>query len=184
MRLRTLIASIAVLTSFVAAAWAHRLDEYLQATRFALSPDQIVLEMDLTPGVDVAPLIFFSISTNHDGQISDAEARAYVNRVLNEIVLELDGRRQHLEPVRSQFPSLQEMRDGTGAIRIEARSAWACAPGPHLVFFRNNHQPDRAAYLVNALVPKSRSIEITGQRRDPLQREMRLGFNLIKLAGS
>ena len=169
---------LAILLALPVTLFAHRLDEYLQAARFSLASDRIVLKMDLTPGIDVAPLIFALINTNHDGRISEAEGRAYANQVLKEIVVEMDGRPQHLDLVSSEFPSFQEMTAGIGTIRIEARSAWAGAPGPHSLFYRNNHRPDFAAYLVNALVPASRDIEITEQHRDVLQREIRLGFSI------
>ena len=74
---------IGILFGFGVTAGAHRIDEYLQAARLAITPDRITLEMDLTPG-----------------------------------------------------------------------------------------------YLVNALLPASRNIEITGQRRDPLQRGIQLSFNV------
>ena len=44
----------AVLLLLPAVALAHRLDEYLQATRLSLALDRVVLKIDLTPGVDVA----------------------------------------------------------------------------------------------------------------------------------
>jgi hypothetical protein len=43
---------------------------------------------------------------------------------------------------------------------------------------QNNHKNDFSVYLVNALLPASRNIEITGQRRDPLQRGIQLSFNV------
>ena len=39
----------------VAPASAHRVDEYLQATRLAIGVNRINIEIDLTPGVDIAP---------------------------------------------------------------------------------------------------------------------------------
>jgi hypothetical protein len=182
MRIGSRISTIVILVMFPLTILAHRLDEYLQATRLDLAVDHIVLKMDLTPGVDVAPLIFALINTNRDGRISENEARAYANQVLKEAILEVDGTRQHLDLVRSQFPSFQGMRAGTGVIRIEARAGWTGAPGGHLLFYRNNHRSDLGAYLVNALVPASREIEITEQHRDPFQREIRLDFKVIKPA--
>src|SRR4029450_9062115 len=97
MRIGSRISTIVILVMFPLTILAHRLDEYLQATRLDLAVDHIVLKMDLTPGVDVAPLIFALINTNRDGRISENEARAYVNQVLKEAILEVDGIRQHLD---------------------------------------------------------------------------------------
>lgn len=178
MRLRARIGSIVILLALPVTIRAHRLDEYLQAARLSLALDRIVLKTDLTPGVDVAPMIFALINTNRDGRISETEARAYAHQVLKEIVLEIDGRRLHLDLVSSQFPSFEEMKAGTGVIRLEARAPWAGAPGRHSVFYQNNHRPDLGAYLVNALVPVNREIEITRQHRDSRQREIRLDFKI------
>jgi hypothetical protein len=172
------ICAIGILLTFPATTSAHRLDEYLQATRISLALDRIVVEIDLTPGVDVAPMVFALINTNHDGRISEVEGRTYASQFLKEIVLEVDGQGQRLALIRSQFPSFQEMSAGLGTIRIEARALWAGAPGRHLLFYQNNHRPDLGAYLANALIPANRDIEITEQRRDPLQRGIRLGFNV------
>ena len=172
------VSFIGVLSAFATTASAHRIDEYLQAARLAIAFDRITLEMDLTPGVDVAPLIFGLINTNHDGSISAAEGRAYAGQLLKEIVLDLDGHPQRLSLVRAQFPSFEEMSDGIGTIRIEATAVCASSPGQHVLFYQNNHKNDVSVYLVNALVPASRNIEITGQSRDPLQRGIQLNFTV------
>ena len=79
---------------------------------------------------------------------------------------------------RTRFPSFEEMRAGTGTVRIEARAAAVLSPGRHTLRYQNSDRPDGSVYLVNALVPSSPKIEITDQHRDPLQREIRLGFNV------
>ena len=172
------VSFIGLLSVFGATVSAHRIDEYLQAARLAIAPDRIMLEMDLTPGVDVAPLIFGMINTNHDGTISETEARAYAGQLLKEILLDLDGHPQRLSLVRAQFPSFREMSEGVGTIRIEAVAVCANGPGQHVLFYQNNHRNDLSVYLVNALFPASRNIEITGQRRDPLQRGIQLQFTV------
>ncbi|PYR95835.1 MAG: hypothetical protein DMG12_27820, partial [Acidobacteria bacterium] len=111
-----LVGAIAILLTLPATTGAHRLDEYLQATRLSLALNRIVVEIDLTPGVDVAPMIFALINTDHDGRISEAEGRAYASQFLKEIVLEVDGQGQRLALVSSQFPSFLEMSAGLGTI--------------------------------------------------------------------
>ena len=167
---------IALVLLLPGAAAAHQLEGYLQAARLSLALDRVGLKIDLTPGMDVAPAIFALITAKHDGRISEADGRAYANHVLNEIVMEIDGRKQHLELVRSDFPTFQEMIAGVGTIRIEARTTWTGAPGSHSLFFRNDHRRDCGIYLVNALVPASPEVVITAQRRDALQREIRVAF--------
>ena len=178
MRQKTLFAIAGVLLIFARSASAHRLDEYLQATRLSLSPNEVGIEIDLTPGVDVAPLIFAMINTDHDGRISPSEAERYANQVLRETVLEIDGHRSQLDVLRYEFPSFHEMSAGEGTIRIYGRALWRGSAGVHHFVYQNNHKTDFGVYLVNALRPGTPSIEITEQRRDPFQRGMSLAFIL------
>src|SRR2546426_8970913 len=97
-----------ILLAFPLSMPAHRLDEYLQATRLSIAENRIIVKLDLTPGVDIAPMIFALINTNRDGRISDGEGQAYSNQVLKDMVLEVDGKRLHLDFVNGQFPQFQE----------------------------------------------------------------------------
>ena len=162
--------------TFAPVASAHRLDEYLQATRLSLAPNQVDIEVDLTPGVDVAPMIFALINSDHDGRISVSEGETYAQKVVKEIALELDGHRMRLDLLKYDFPSFQEMSDGVGTIRIYARAMWAGSRGEHALSYQNSHQTNLGVYMVNALRPAKTDIEITQQRRDPLQRGIRLAF--------
>ena len=179
MREKTILfALVGLLLVFAPRASAHRLDEYLQATRLSLSANQIGVEIDLTPGVDVAQAIFAMINTDHDGRISPSEGERYANQMVRETALEIDGRRAQLDVLRYEFPSFQEMSAGEGTIRIYARAIWRGSAGAHRLVYQNNHKADLSVYLVNALRPGTPAIEITEQHRDPFQRGMNLGFLL------
>jgi hypothetical protein len=56
-----------VLTSPV--AFAHPVDECVQAAYLKLGPDSLELELDLTPGERVAPQMLKLIDQNQDGNI-------------------------------------------------------------------------------------------------------------------
>ena len=161
---------------------AHRLDEYLQATRLMVSLDRVMLEMDLTPGVAVAPAIVKTIDTNGDGVLSEAEADAYATQVVTSLVMKLDG-----EPVQPrldgrQMPGLNALHEGTGVIRLRASAALPrTRTGDHHLFLRNTHRSDIAAYLANALVPDDDRIGITGQRRDAVQQELTIDYRVSGL---
>jgi hypothetical protein len=58
-------------------ALAHRRDEYLQAARIAVEPSRIAIELDITPGMAMAPAVVALLDGDRDGQISEREARAY-----------------------------------------------------------------------------------------------------------
>jgi hypothetical protein len=160
-------------------ASAHRRDEHLMAARLAVEPGHVDLELDLTPGIAVAEATIADIDRDRDGVLSPAERRAYAARVLDAVVVELDGRPLHLQTVESTFPGLDEVRRGEGTIQLQS-SARVPVPstGRHRLAFRNMYAQDASIYLANALVPVSDRIVITAQRRDTTQRDLTIEYDL------
>src|SRR5690242_14463694 len=68
---------LVVLLALPSAVFAHRLDEYMQATIVVVEPEHIRLQINLTPGVAVAERVMALIDQNHDGMISTNESAAY-----------------------------------------------------------------------------------------------------------
>ena len=68
---------LAALLFFCLPAAGHRLDEYVQACRISLLDGRVEIEVDLTPGVNVAHFVLAGIDTDGDDQISSAEAEAW-----------------------------------------------------------------------------------------------------------
>jgi len=162
-----------------APSMAHRLDEYLQASRLSVDRDGVSLEIDLTPGVSVAPQVLALIDTNADGQLSADEGEAYAHQVLNSVELSIDGQPLALILTAEQFPQLREMTLGTGMIRLRASARIPeVSAGRHQVFYRNLHQPEISVYLANALVPSDNQIEISGQNRDYAQHELTVDYSV------
>src|SRR5580704_17875054 len=94
MRLRGISSPFVVACVWLASlplASAHRMDEYLQATRLSIDVDRVDMEIDLTPGVAMASEVFGWIDTNRDGEISQSEGDAYARRMLRSVVLSVDG---------------------------------------------------------------------------------------------
>jgi hypothetical protein len=183
MNRRVWIVRIAVLALCLGCAVpvrAHRLDEFLQATRLAVDLDRVTIEIDLTPGVRIAPQVLASIDTNRDGTIDAAEAGTYAQAVLNDVALTMDGRPAPVALIESRFPEPREIVVGIGLIRLRgvARLPPAGA-GPHRIDYHNGHSPAIGAYLVNALVPHDRRIQIDRQRRDVAQRSIALDYRVV-----
>jgi hypothetical protein len=158
---------------------AHRLDEYLQATRVAIEVDRVGLEIDLTPGVSVATTVLSWLDTNGDGRISTAEGDAYARQVLGAVGLSVDGRRAEVALVDSRFPDVLEMADGSGVIRIRG-AAHVRSTGfrrHQLAYFNGNH-PEMSVYLVNTLVPADPRIQVRAQHRDPAQHGLRVDYEV------
>jgi hypothetical protein len=170
---------LAVSLLLTADAEAHRLDEYLQAARLSLMPDRVVLELDLTPGVAMAPEVIGLVDRNADQAISSQEAREYGQRALSEITLRLDGRPLSVMLDRVEIPSAADLRAGLGTISLRAEAAVERLPaGRHDLRFRNDHHPGSAVYLINALHPESPAIQVVSQHRDPMQREGRIEYEI------
>src|ERR1700736_4129603 len=91
--------------NLIGGAAAHRLDEYLQATLIGVTRDGIDVEIQLTPGVAMLPLLIALIDQDRDGRISSKEEQAYVRRVAREVVLRVDGVPAPLSLIESKFPT-------------------------------------------------------------------------------
>ena len=174
-----LLGLICPLTSVVLPAKeasAHPIDEYVQNTYIDPAPDRTTLELNLTPGVLVAPEMVALIDTDGDGEISETEGEAYSNEVLRDVSLEVDGEPQPLTLTSSQFPTPLDMSAGMGMIRLQiAAGGPAATPGEHQLYYRNDHQPVNSKYLVNAF-KKSSEVEISQQDRERLQHAIRVDY--------
>jgi hypothetical protein len=170
-----LVAGVVVLLAAQNAS-AHRLDEYLQATTLSLEKDHIQAEIRLTPGVAVLPFVLASIDADGDGVLSASEQRAYAERVVHDLSLQLDGKRLRLQLVSTRFPGMQEMKEGLGEIVIEFAADVSGYGRERKLVFENHHQSRIAAYLVNCLVPRDPDLRVTGQSRNYQQSFYRLDY--------
>jgi hypothetical protein len=154
----------------------HVLDQFVQASRIEIAGDAVAIEVDLTPGIELAPAVFFAINTDRDGVISTGEARAHAARVLADLVLEIDGRRLPLALASADYPPFDAMRGGVGTIRLRAVAPLPIAAGTHRLHYRNTHRQDASVYLVNALVPSAPGITLGAPRRDARQQTFDIAY--------
>ena len=159
--------------SLVGGAAAHRLDEYLQATLIGVTRDGTDVEIRLTPGVAMLPVLMAVIDQNRDGRISSAEERAYVGRVAREVELRVDGVPAPLSLIESKFPAIEAMREGLGTIVIKMRTARS----GHQLRFENRHLPQVSAYLVNCLAAPADGLVVSRQERDQAQRSIEFEYS-------
>jgi Tfp pilus assembly protein FimT len=156
----------AILLSFGTPTFAHRLNEYLQATTLSIEKDRVQAQISLTPGVAVFPIVLAKIDTDADGVISQAEQQAYAERVLRDLSLTIDGDRLRLRLVSSRFATIEEMKEGRGDIRLKFNADLPRSDRNRRLIFENHHLRPIAAYLVNCLVPRDPDIQITAQHRN------------------
>jgi hypothetical protein len=172
MNLRRLSLPLLILCAWPASvppACAHRLDEYLQAAILSLAKDRIEVSMRLVPGVAVSSRVLAGIDTNADAVISDTERNAYAERVLRDLSLSVDGRVLRPQLLSVDFPTIEEMREGLGEIKIEFAADLTPGGSNRKIVFENHHQRPISAYLVNCLVPRDHDIQIVAQIRNANQ---------------
>lgn len=175
------IGAAAIVLALPVSASAHRLDEYLQAARVSLERTHLTLEMDLTPGASIAGEIIALIDRDSDDRISPIEARAYAERVLDDVAVDLDGRPVAMTLEYVEAPTTGEIRHGLGALQLRARgdvqpaAIWRRQCHVH---FQNNHHAASSVYLVNALLPTDAGVSVVSQTRDAKQREARIEYTV------
>jgi hypothetical protein len=162
-------------------AFAHRLDEYLQAALVAIHPGEIRLQINLTPGVAVADKVLELIDRDSDGVISTNEVQAYAELFNRDLTVRLDHREIKLNLASSYFPTPDELRTGWGFIQLEFRAPSGALPaGRHKITIENRHLQNLSVYLINATLPKSGSIQILSQNRNLTQSNGVIEFNVAQ----
>ncbi len=168
-RLRCLPLLLA-LVAFPSAVFAHRDDQYLQATLVAIEPDGVRLQINLTPGVAVAEQVIALIDRDRDGAISKNEAAAYAESLRRDLTLGVDGRKLELKLTASELVPPAELRTGSGTIQMEFSASFgALAAGPHRLTLENRHLAGISVYLINAARPRFATVEIIKQKRNDNQ---------------
>ena len=174
--------SLAAAILFLAqeSASAHRLDEYLQGSLISVEKNRLQVQMTLTPGVAVFPVLIRSIDTDADGVISEKEQRAYAEQVLHDLSLVIDGERRAPQLLSVRFSTVDEMKEGRGEIQLEIQFNFGAdlplGGRARKVVFENHHQSQIAAYQVNCLVPRDPNIRIAAQKRNYLQSVYQLEY--------
>jgi hypothetical protein len=177
MKLKLAACTVGVLLLCSMPAWAHRLDEYLQATILSLQSNQVHASMRLIPCVMVAPSVVAMIDANHDGVFSENEKRAYAGRVLGDLFLSID--RQAVKPVPDSWniPDPSQLRDGLGEIHLEYHvDLPAGAAANRTLVLANRHLNGSSVYLMNVEVPQDPTLRILDQKRNPRQSVYELDY--------
>ena len=181
------VVAIAVLCFFFSGrtAWAHRIDEYLQATILSLDTNRVNASMRLIPGVLVAPSVIAIIDTNHDGMFSKDETDAYARHVLDDLSVSLDGKGLTAQLDASTVPEASQLRDGLGEIAIQYHvDLPVSSNAAHRLVLANHYLNAGSVYLVNVEVPQVPELRLEGQKRNPQQSLYELDYTQAALAGT
>lgn len=162
--------------------FAHRDDQYLQATLVAIEPSGVRLQINLTPGVAVAERVIAQIDRDRDGAISRNEAAVYAELLKRDLTLRIDGRKLALKLTASEFVPPAELRTGAGTIQMEFSAiSGPLAAGPHRLTLENRHLTPVSVYLINAVQPRFATVQITRQKRNDNQSAGEIEFSFHPL---
>lgn len=175
MKQRVLIA-VALALALQAPAFAHEVDEYVQAALIELERDHLDVHLRLVPGAEVFSEVFALIDTNADGVVSDIEKQAYARNVVRDLTLSLNGQRVNAEILSIDFPTVALMKEGLGEIHLALRFPATMQSTRQKFVFENHHQPAISAYLVNCLKPRDPALHIVSQRRSADQSHYELDY--------
>jgi hypothetical protein len=160
-------------------ASAHRRDEQLQAARIAIEPNRVTVDLDITPGAELAAGAIAAIDHDRDGALSPAEQDAYARGVAGALWLANDREAHELKVVSATFPDLPAMRRGEGTIAMRLQAALRPDnDGSHELMFRNGHDAAKSVYLANALVPHDARVTVGAQRRSATQHELTIAYTV------
>jgi len=174
-----ILALLLGLSAWPATVFAHRLDEYLQATLVTIEPGQVRLQINFTPGVAVAEKVLALIDRNRDAVISPKEADTYSQSLKHDLVLQLDRRTVEPNLISSRFPTPKELRTGWGIIQMEfTATIGPLARGHHRLTLKNRHLRSLSVYLFNAAPPSSGSTHIIRQTRNRTQSTGEIEFTI------
>jgi hypothetical protein len=174
--MKRLVVYFSILLLGATSAFAHRLDEYLQATTFGIEGSRVEMKMRLTPGTQVFENVLAAIDTDKNGDISEAEQKAYADLVRRDLSLNIDRHPLELRLVSSAFPTLEEMKGGLGDIQLNFEADLPPGETNRLLTFENAHFSGISVYLVNCLVPDNPKVHIITQERNHDQSHYQLAF--------
>lgn len=182
LRLPLLLGLIALLIGLLAppqAALAHPLDVYLQASYITVAPAETLVELDLSPGVLVVPQMLPQLDTDSNQQLSDAEGQAYVDTVLRNVVLQVDGKPMTLAVTKITMPDYLTFQSGYAMIRIFTTASLPDGlTGTHQIAYTNNFAPTGSAYQVNTFIDKGAAITLGKQNRDSIQQSLTVDYTI------
>lgn len=150
-------------------AYAHRIDEYLQATIVSLSEGRMEASMRLIPGTLVAGSIISAIDMDNDGTFSPTEQRAYAQRVIADLAISLDGHALQPQLTSWGFPQPEQMREGLGEIHIEYAVALPNGNTSRQLILSKQHLSSNSVYLMNVAMPDDHRIHVLAQKRNQQQ---------------
>jgi nickel/cobalt transporter (NicO) family protein len=138
--------------AFAAPAAAHPSDEILQQIYVTPAASGLTVQLELTPGVLVAPQFVGALDLDGDGALSPGEVDAHVAAVRSALSARVDGQPVELAVTERRYPPADLLGAGGGAITL----GWA-APlpaGAHELVLTDRYEPGpKSTVQMSVLVP-------------------------------
>lgn len=147
-----------------APAAAHTADELLQQAYLTPTASRLEIQLDLTPGVLVAPAFARTVDTDGDGKFGSAETAAHVRRVASALEVRVDGRAVALKVTGSTYPPYELLAAAGGSVSVEALADLPA--GARAVTFTNGYAPgSRTTVQEDVLVAARHPVRPAGIER-------------------
>ncbi len=142
-RRRALLILLIVLACAVtpSRAEAHPADMYAQEQFIVLGGSRLQIDWRILPGPFLADAVWAAADSNHDGAISDEEARAWVAPFLSGLSIELDSQPATADVNSIHWPATVDLlRTGEDAVKVMLAADWSSGlAGRHALEIHNSY---------------------------------------------
>jgi hypothetical protein len=115
----------------------------------------------------MADALLRALGTNADQRITDAQARAYAESVVEQSTLTLDDVDVPWSLESISVPPYQNLKLASGTIRIYTVAKRPDRAGAHILSYENRYRPAKSQWIANILLQPDPGwrYEVTGQQR-------------------
>jgi hypothetical protein len=157
---------------------AHPLDELAQSAYLTIAPGEVRLELDLTPGIEVAGPLLHAMDGDGNRMVTGAEARIYAGDVLARSSLSLDHVATSLVAGDAEVPPYRRIEPGGTTISIHGTAQRLDSVGAHVLTYRNDHQPGASRRTAHVFLRPGNGWQyrVTGQQRSDDGRQLTVTY--------
>ncbi|WP_161884361.1 hypothetical protein [Deinococcus alpinitundrae] len=174
--------ALTLLALLLGLAQAHPVDEVVQGAYLTLAPGKVQLELDLTPGTQVAATVLSAIDTDTDGKITGTEARSYAKLVLRQSTLKLNGVVVSWTLDTVEMPPYSDLKTGNAVLKIYALAKRADAAGAQSLSYENRYQPVKSQWIANIFLLPAAGWQygVTGQQHSNDGRQLTVKYQVTR----
>lgn len=146
------LAAFAILAALTRPAAADPVDRLAQHVQIGLTTSGANVQIAMIGGLIANERILDQLDTNHDGQVSPAEERAYADRLLQDLSVTLDDRPVPLAAgdLHLTVPPVKDFHLGLAPLVVAFRVPFpqSHAPTSHILTIRDDYLTDMSDYPV------------------------------------